>query len=102
MVKEDLEKTLKYFSLYEWSYNKDEVRTIDCCYQQVNTKGMYWSNNMDSDFEIVVLEDDSVYQVGTEADTIGVELKTFEELRIRFESFTGEKLSEKKYDKKDS
>lgn len=85
------------------SYDRvDEVRTIDCNYNQVNTKGLYWSNNIDADFEIVVLEDDSVYQVGTEADTIGIELKTFEDLKMRFESFTGEQLSEKKYDRKDS
>lgn len=44
------------------------------------------------EFNIVVFNDDSVYQCGTEADTIGVELKTIEEFRVRFESFTGETL----------
>ena len=33
-----------------------------------------------------------VFQKGTEANTIGVELKTFEDLKVRYESFTGEKL----------
>lgn len=47
----------------------------------------------EEEFQIIVFqENNDVYQVGTEADTIGVELKTIGALRTRYKSFTGEKL----------
>lgn len=52
----------------------------------------YFHKGLDN-FKLIVLEDDdAVYQAGTEADIIGIELKTPAALRKRFESFTGEKL----------
>jgi hypothetical protein len=41
---------------------------------------------------LVVFDDNSVYQGGTEADTIGQEIVDLNSLKTRFESFTGEKL----------
>jgi hypothetical protein len=43
-------------------------------------------------FKIIIFDDNSVFQIGTEADTIGIELKNLSALKRRFESFTGEKL----------
>jgi len=52
----------------------------------------YGSKEFDG-FHIILFEDDdSVYQLGTEANTIGVELKTVAALKRRYNSFTGEKL----------
>ena len=52
----------------------------------------YYSKEWDG-FQLIVFEDDdSVYQLGTEANTIGVELKTVAALKRRYNSFTGEKL----------
>tara|TARA_Y100000310_G_scaffold323781_1_gene384689 strand:- start:17 stop:289 length:273 start_codon:yes stop_codon:yes gene_type:complete len=43
------------------------------------------------DFVLYVIDADErhVYQGGTEADTIGVELDSYKDLEIRFKSFTG-------------
>ena len=50
-----------------------------------------WYYHNEEDFKIIVFEDDSVYQVGTEADAIGAELKTYPDFAKRFKSFTGKK-----------
>jgi hypothetical protein len=49
----------------------------------------YYHN--EEEFKIIVFEDDTVYQLGTEGETIGVELETPADLSKRFKSFTGEK-----------
>lgn len=54
-----------------------------------------WYFHKEEEFKIIVYADDSVYQLGTEADTIGVELKTFAAFKKRFESFTGIKFINK-------
>lgn len=52
-----------------------------------------WYYNKEEEFHIIVfVEDDTVYQLGTEANTIGIELKTIAALKRRYNSFTGEKL----------
>jgi hypothetical protein len=52
-----------------------------------------WYYNKEEEFHIIVFDaDDAVFQVGTEANTIGVELKTPAALNRRFQSFTGTKL----------
>jgi len=94
MNKEDLEKTLQYFHQHE--YNDDEYNPkFDKVYNHylpVKMKGYFYHS--DSDFCITILdnEENSVYQKGTEHDTVGVELKTFDDLKIRYKSFTGEEL----------
>jgi len=90
MNKEDLEKTLEHFHKHESHYDW-ERNSIDHNYGQVKTKGNFYHN--EEDFSVTIFEDDDkVYQTGTEADTIGTELKTFDELKIRFKSFTGVEL----------
>jgi len=82
MKTKDLKKIEKYFTMYS-----------DSDYQD------YWSSNPEKckryfhkmeEFHIIVFEDNSVYQLGTEAEPIGVELETLEDFKIRFKSFTGE------------
>ena len=53
-----------------------------------------WYSHKEWDrFQLVVFtKDNAVYQGGTEANTVGCELETFEELVARFESFTREKI----------
>lgn len=51
-----------------------------------------WYCHDEKEFQIIIFEDNTVYQVGTEADTIGVELTILSEFVIRFQSFTGEKF----------
>lgn len=65
-------------------------RCIYSCHTKIPCKGIYYHRT--TEFKITILNDDSVYQVGTECDIIGVELKTFEDLHTRFKSFTGEQL----------
>jgi hypothetical protein len=52
-----------------------------------------WYFHRRYEFHIIIFEDGSVYQLGTECNTIGVELKDIESLVIRFESFTGEDIT---------
>lgn len=56
------------------------------------TEKAKWYSHYEEEFQIIILEDNTVYQLGTEADTIGVELTTLSEFVIRFQSFTGEKF----------
>lgn len=51
-----------------------------------------WYNHNMWEFQIIVFDDNSVYQLGTEAQTIGVELKTLEDFEIRYKSFIGRKF----------
>lgn len=51
-----------------------------------------WLYHNEENFKIIIFDDNSVFQIGTEADTIGIELKNLSALKKRFESFTGEKL----------
>jgi len=92
MNKEDLEKTLKHF--HKHKYESDDMwepKTINHNYYPAEMKGYFY--HPETDFCITILEDgDKVYQVGTEADTIGIELETYEDLETRYESFTGEDL----------
>ena len=90
MNKEDLDKTLEHFHKHDYCFGWG-TNSIDHNYGQVRTKGNFF--HTEEDFSVTIFEDDDrVYQIGTEADTIGMELKTFEELEIRFKSFTGEEL----------
>jgi hypothetical protein len=46
----------------------------------------------EENFKIIIFEEDnSVYQLDTDHQIFGVELKTFADFKKRFESFTGEK-----------
>ena len=44
------------------------------------------------EFQIIVFEDGEVYQSGSDHEVEGIELKTFDDLKTRFKSFTGENV----------
>ena len=48
-----------------------------------------WYCHDEAAFQIIIFEDNTVYQLGTEAETFGVEITTLSEFVIRFQSFTG-------------
>lgn len=97
MNKEDIKRTRKHFRTWgELLKNHKEIirpkqrRTIFSCHNPVPCRGIY--HHREEEFKIVIMNDDSVYQVGSEWDIFGVELKTFEDLKIRYKSITGEDL----------
>ncbi|RPI85143.1 MAG: hypothetical protein EHM34_02360 [Nitrosopumilales archaeon] len=49
----------------------------------------WWVHNIFDGFKVIVFDDDSVYQLNTEAETMGIELKTPRAFKRRFTSFTG-------------
>lgn len=86
MIKEELAKIDEYFTCFSESPMHDPMwpKGLMCKW--------YFHKEHDS-FKLIVFTDtNEVYQGGTEADTIGCELETFEELVIRFESFTRDKI----------
>ena len=85
MKKEEINEIVKYFHII----GKDEFDDMYTCGFTFKAKSYFHKGE---EFHLVVCEDDSVYQGGTEADIIGIELKDIEALKIRFESFTGDKL----------
>ena len=99
MTKEEINKIEQYFTCYSESQ----------IYDPMVKKGpmVKWLFHKECDnFNLVIfIEDNSVYQAGSEADIIGCELDTFEELVTRFESFTKEKIDNiiiKTYEDEDS
>jgi hypothetical protein len=83
MKAKDLEIVLKKFNMYS-----DSEYTEFLCPTQ---KAKWYSHYM-WEFHIIVFDDNSVYQLGTEAETIGVELKTLKDFEIRYKSFIGRKF----------
>jgi len=83
MKKEDLDKILPYFRLYS--------NSVYTSYYRNGSMPAKWYSHKGSDFSIIVFETEEVYQTGTEVDTIGIELTTYEKFIERYESFTGEK-----------
>jgi hypothetical protein len=86
MTKEEINKLEEYFECYS------ESLMYDCMWESGLMCKWYFHKEQ-SEFKLVVfIKTSEVYQAGTEADTIGCELETFEELVIRFESFTRDKI----------
>ncbi len=69
MIKEEIIEIEKYFTKY--------------------SENRYYHNEMDN-FHIIVSDDNEVYQLDTDHEIFGCELKTLDEFKIRFNSFTGE------------
>lgn len=81
----------------------EEIKQIEEYFRQYSDSDLYdvlgnqikarWFSHKEEDyFQIVIFEDNEVYQAGTEANTIGIELKTIQDLQVRFKSFTGAEL----------
>ena len=97
MIQEDLNKTLKLFDLYS------EMPYVD--FLSDPEEARWYSHKEEDYFHIIVLSGNKVYQTGTEADTIGIELETYKDLQIRFKSMTGcdvEYFIERNYGDEDS
>jgi len=91
MKSNDLGTVLMKFNKYSDSNYKEFL------YPERKAK---WYSHYMWEFHIIVFDDDnSVYQLGTEAETIGVELKTLEEFKIRYKSFIGRKFMNAKRNK---
>lgn len=83
MTDEDIKIIEKYFIEYS---DKDYCDICD-----TNKSGKCkWYFHKGENFHIIIFEDNSVYQSGTENNYIGIELKTLKDLKIRFKSLTGE------------
>ena len=69
----DLNQLLTYFTEYSSETDKK-----------------YYHNG--ENFEIIVYDDNSVFQTNSDHERQGVELDTIDNFKIRFKSFTGEDL----------
>ena len=87
MTKEEIEQVGKYFECYS------EKPYRDAYGRQDNNIGKRFFHKKQDVFHIIIFpETNQVYQLNTDHEIYGIELETFKELRIRFESFTGEKI----------
>lgn len=85
MTKEDIDKLLPYFRLYSDSSYKD---------WGMEPQSAKWYFHNSSEFHIVIFDSGEVYQNGTEADIIGIELTSYDKLSERYRSFVGNELEE--------
>lgn len=86
----DLRKTLQYFEGFS---DKCEIYDLG---QYIGDAKCYYHREEDY-FGITIFTTGEVFQSGTEADIIGCELKTFEDLKIRYKSFTGYEIDDPGY-----
>lgn len=87
MTTKDLNIILKRFNKYS------DGEYLEFLYPERQAK---WYSHYMWEFHIIVFDDNSVYQLGTEGETIGVELKTLKEFEIRYKSFIGRKFMNSK------
>lgn len=74
MDKNELSEVVKYFEVYI-----------------TNDEGTKYYHQLEN-FNIIITNDDEVYQLNSDHEVQGVELKTLNEFKVRFKSFTGENL----------
>ena len=74
MEQKELTEIIKYFEEYK------------CC-----ENGKYYFHKECDDFHIVITPNNEIYQLNTDHELYGIELKTLENLQNRFKSFTGER-----------
>jgi hypothetical protein len=87
MEQQEINIVLQYFT----SYHKGKY--IDAFWMgepMISTQ--YYHNECDW-FQIMIFENNELYQINTEHEMYGIELKTIDDLKQRFKSFTGEELS---------
>lgn len=76
---------------YFTKYSESDYSSPMTCGSSFKVRGRY--NHIEEDnFGIVIFEDNEVYQTNSDHECQGIELKTIDELKIRFESFTGENI----------
>lgn len=86
MTKDDIDRILEHFTIYT---TKDYVDSYMCGQQQEVIGKMYHN---EEDFYLVIFTSGEVYQLNSDHERQGIELKTIKQLETRFKSFTGEKL----------
>jgi len=87
MKEEDILEVEKYFEKYSESDFHSFVSKPEPC------RGRYLHKVWDR-FQLTIFKDGIVFQSGTEANIVGIELKTLEDLKLRFRSFVGEEYNE--------
>ena len=90
MDKEDLKRTLHYFKkFFEREYGR--------VYDAEPVKARYYWHKGYFDFPIIVfIKTKEVYQLNSDHEVTGIELKTFVDMCVRFKSFMGYDIN--KYD----
>lgn len=87
MNKKDLKEIEHYFI----SYKKG---TYYSSYSHPINDSNFLSHNDIDWFQIVIFPNDSVYQLNTDHESYGIELKSLEDFATRFKSFTGQEYYE--------
>ena len=91
MTKEEIIELDEYFTCYStgpyysaFYYPKTEEARQVC-------RNLFHKEN--DNFHIIIFDDtQEVYQASTDHEIFGIELDSMDKLKIRFESFTGEKI----------
>jgi len=87
MNKEEIKKLEPYFVCYSEGKYTDPIGWCD------GESCKRFFHKEESNFHIILFpETNVVYQINTDHEIFGVELETYDELVIRFESFTREKI----------
>ena len=76
--------------LEQWFTKYSESDYVDCCTPPEPVRGSYY-HKWES-FDIVIFKTNEVYQTNSDHDTQGIELKTMDDIKLRFKSFTGEPI----------
>jgi len=84
MKKEVLNKTFECLDFYSDMDYIDHFSTTE--------PAKYYSHKTEDYFNKIIIDDYAVFQAETGSDLIGIELETFEDLKVRFKSFTGQDL----------
>ena len=90
MKKEEIEEVEKLFDKYS-------DRDYHSPYEVGIKKSKSYSHRGNYEFYIIIFDDDSVYQLDNDGQKFGIELKSIESLIVRFESFTGENITNIKF-----
>ncbi len=85
MTKKEIEQVGKYFECYSEAPYRDAYGYHD---NEICKK--FFHKEYDSFHIAIFQETNSVYQLNTDHEIYGIELETFENLEMRFFSFTGD------------
>ena len=89
MLKKHLIEVEKHFEKYS-----EGTYTSPYCFGNETCKKYY--HKKEDCFQIAIFESGQLYQLNSDHEKQGIELKTLDDLKIRFKSFTGEEFEIKK------
>jgi hypothetical protein len=85
MTLKSIDEIEKYFKLYhEGIYYSS--------FYDGKEEGRSFYHKKEDEFMIIIFQSREVYQLNSDHEIQGIELKTFRDLKTRFKSFTGENL----------